>query len=85
MSVDVWEHDGRLFEILMASNVVDDGMSLELTDLGDAESGPALEAFWHDGDARFDFIVHRKTAVPFVIVERFVAAARTRLPPTVES
>jgi hypothetical protein len=39
----------------MASNVIDDGMGLELTDLGSPESGTAIEAFWHDDGSGFDF------------------------------
>jgi hypothetical protein len=56
-------------------------MSLELTDLGSTASGPALEVFWHDADDGFDFIAHHASTVPFAVVERFVAAARERVPP----
>jgi hypothetical protein len=70
----------------MASDVIRDGMGLELTDLGSSESGPALEAFWHDDGTGFDFIVHHVgTLPPFAVVERFVAAAKRSLPPTEES
>lgn len=79
--MDVWEHDGRRFEVVMASDVVRDGMSLELTDLDSSVPGPVIEAFWHDDGTGFDFILHAATELPFVIVERFVDAARTRLPP----
>jgi hypothetical protein len=77
--VDVWEHEGRLFEVVVASDVINDGMRLELTDLGSSESGPALEAFWHDDGGGFDFIVHHEGTLPFAVVERFVAAARKNL------
>jgi hypothetical protein len=79
--VDVWEHEGRRFEVVMASDVIRDGMALELTDLGSSEAGPVLEAFWHDDGTGFDFIVHGPTGLPFAVVERFVGAARRRLPP----
>jgi hypothetical protein len=65
----------------MASDVIRDGMSLELTDLASTESGPAIEAFWHDDGDGFDFISHHAVALPFAVVERFVTAARTSLPP----
>lgn len=78
--MNLWEHEGRSFEVAMASNVARDGMGLELTDLGAVESGPVLQAFWHDDGSGFDFIVHRPAAVPFAVVERFVSAARKRLP-----
>jgi hypothetical protein len=80
--VDVWEHEGRLFEVTEVSDVIRDGMALELTDLGSSESGPSLEAFWHDDGSGFDFIVHHVGVLPFDVLERFVAAARRNLPPT---
>lgn len=79
--VGIWEHEGRTFEVVMASDVIRDGMSLELTDLGSVVSGPALEAFWHDGGDGFEFIVHHVGTLPFTVVERFVAEARKNLPP----
>ena len=69
----------------MASDVVNDGMGLELTDLGSSQSGPVLEAFWHDDGSGFDLIVHHTGTLPFAVIERFVTAARKNLPPTNES
>jgi hypothetical protein len=69
----------------MASDVIRDGMGLELTDLGSSDTGPALEAFWYDDGTGFDFIVHQAGTLPFAVVERFVAAAKRSLPPTKES
>jgi len=77
--VDVWEHEGRNFE---ASDVINDGMDLELTELGSPGGGPVLEAFWHDDGSGFDFMCHAAVGLPFAVVERFVDAARKRLPPT---
>ena len=34
--VDVWEHEGRNFEVVVGPDVINDGMGLELTDLGSA-------------------------------------------------
>jgi hypothetical protein len=82
LAVDIWEHEGRNFEASMASDVIRDGMGLELTDLGSSESGPVLEAFWRDDGSGFDFIAHHAGRLPFAVVERFVAAARKNLPPT---
>jgi hypothetical protein len=79
--VDVWEHEGRLFEVVMASDVIRGGVALELTDLGSSESGATLEAFWHDDGSGFDFIAHHTGALPFAVVERFVDEAKKRLPP----
>ena len=80
--MDVWEHDGRLFEVTEIADVARDGMALELTDLGSSESGPALEAFWHDDGSSFDFTAHHAGTLPFAVVERFMATARKDLPPT---
>ncbi|GAA5119958.1 hypothetical protein GCM10023339_34610 [Alloalcanivorax gelatiniphagus] len=85
LAVDVWEHEGRRFEVVMASDVINDGMGLELTDLDSSEGGPALEAFWHDDGGGFDFIAHHTGTLPFAVVERFVTAARTRLPSSEQS
>lgn len=37
--MDVREHGGRLFEVAIASDLIREGMALELTDLGSSESG----------------------------------------------
>ncbi len=79
--VDVWEHEGRNFEVVVASDVINDGMGLELTDLGSPGSGPVLEAFWHDDGSGFDFMCHGAVSLPLAVVERFVDVARKRLPP----
>ena len=78
----MWEFEGKLFEVVMASDLDRDGMALELTDLSDAPGvGPVLEAFRHDSRPGFDFTVHRSTSLPFSLVERFVEEARRRFPP----
>lgn len=69
----------------MASDVVRDGMGLELTDLGSSETGPVLEVFWHDDGSGFEFIAHHAGTLPFAVVERFMNTARSGLPPTDES
>lgn len=79
--MDVFESQGRLFEIMLASDVINDGMSLELTDLSAPGAGPVLQSSWHDGGSGFDFLGHRPANLPFEAVERFVLEARRRLPP----
>jgi len=78
------ESDGRLFEMIMASDVIRDGMGLELTEItpGVVTGAPVLEAFWHDDGSGFDFICHEVATLPFDVVERFVTTARDRLPAT---
>jgi hypothetical protein len=80
--MDVWTYDGRRFEIVTASDVIRDGMGLELTELDVLDPGPVLEAFWHDDGSGFEFIAHRSARVPFALVERFIDEARKRLPAT---
>ena len=72
--------DGR-FETVMASDVIRDGMGLELTDLSDPQSGPVLEAFWHDDGSGFDFYCHREAKLPFEVVAEFIETAKGQLPP----
>ena len=77
------EAEGRRFEVVMASDVVRDGMALELTDLGEEPgSGPALEIFRSDVDNTFTFSAHRAVAVPLEILSRFVDTAMRKLPPS---
>ncbi|MXG91556.1 hypothetical protein [Nocardioides flavescens] len=84
--MDVWEHDGRLFEVVMASDLNRDSMVLELGDLADDSGrGPVIEAVWHDADPGFDFVVHQATVLPMAVIVRFVEEAQQRLPPRQQS
>lgn len=69
----------------MASDVIRDGMGLELTDLDGSNHETVLEAFWHEDGSGFEFIAHSACVLPVAVVERFVAAARTSLPPRNDS
>ncbi|WP_353951171.1 hypothetical protein V6K52_16260 [Knoellia sp. S7-12] len=81
--MDVYESQGRRFEMVMASDVIRDGVGLELTELSAGQDpGPVLEVFWHDDGSGFDFLSHRSGNLPFDVVERFVAEARRSLPPS---
>ncbi len=80
--MDVWEDGGRLFEITMASNIIRDGMALELTDLDAVQgSGPALEIFFSDIDHTMTFSAMRPVELSMEVLTRFVETARRRLPP----
>jgi hypothetical protein len=79
--MDVWSYDGQRFEVVMASDVIRDGMGLELTALDGPAPGPVFEAFWHDDDGRFEFVACRSVTLPFSVIDRFVAEAKKRLPP----
>ena len=83
--METWELDGREFKVVRASDVIRDGMGLELTDPGSSGSDPVLQAFWHDDGGGFDLIIHKAGTLRFSVVERFVATARKVLPPTSES
>jgi hypothetical protein len=78
--MDVWEWQGRLFEVVMASDSGRDGMGLELTELAAGTSAPVLEAFWHDASGRFDVNIYGSASLPFEVLERFATEARRVLP-----
>lgn len=66
----------------MASNVIRDGMALELTDLDALHgSGPALEIFFSDIDQAMTFSALRPVELPMEVLTRFLETARHRLPP----
>jgi hypothetical protein len=82
-AMDLWEQDGRRFEVMMASDVIRDGMSLELTDLDDERGpGPHLEVFYSDADHTMLFSAMRPITVPLETVARFIESARRSLPPS---
>jgi len=84
--MDGFEADGRFSKITRASDVVRDGMGLELEDVASAPGeGPLAEAFWHDPDGRFTFTVYSKDPLPFALIKWFVAKARQLLPPAAEA
>lgn len=81
--MEFWEAEGRRFEVVMASDVIRDGMALELTDLGQARGpGPALEIFYSDADHTLTFSAHHPVDIPMEILTRFVETSIRRLPPT---
>jgi hypothetical protein len=76
-----WLSSARPITVVMASDVIENGTSLELTDLDSAEDRLALVAFWHDDGSGLGFLVNHIGTCRLAAVERSVAAARKRLPP----
>lgn len=74
------EFAGRRYEVLLASDVVDDGVALEMSDVTDASPELVLFAFYSDADGEMTFSAFREE-LPFEAVEWFVGEARRRLPP----
>ena len=75
------EHENVQYEIIRLSDVVRDGMALELYEITNNDSFQILEAFWSDIDNRFTFSAFKEN-LPFEIVEKFIFEARKLLPPT---
>lgn len=75
------EFDGRHYDIVMASDVIRDGMGLELWDVAPAPGrGLVAEAFWSDTDGVLTF-TGSDLPVPFEVLEHFAAQVRPRLTP----
>ena len=71
------EHQGRQFSTVRGSDVVRDGMFLELSEAG--SSSPLMEVFYSDADGSFS-IRGFGGSVPLSVAEQFVAFARQLLP-----
>jgi len=59
---------------------VNEAMS-DVSPLAAAGRGAVLDAFSSDATGQFRFFAHTAEPLPFVLVERLVAAARRCLPP----
>ncbi|MBF5045966.1 hypothetical protein FGE12_26375 [Aggregicoccus sp. 17bor-14] len=70
--------EGRRHEVLLGSDVVDDGMYLELADASDRVAGASLLVFRSDADGRMTFSGRCKD-LPLEAVEWFLAEAKRRL------
>ena len=76
---DIREHDGKRYQFIRGSDVLNDGMYLEVCD--EEEPGDViLFAFWSDANDDFTFTAYREK-LPFSLVELFVQEARASLPP----
>ena len=74
------ELDGHRYQTVLGSDVINDGMYLELRELaGGDDEEVLLCAYWSDTDGRFAFHCYRQE-LPFVLVETFIQEARQRLP-----
>jgi hypothetical protein len=75
-----FERDGENYEILYGSDIVQDGVFLELNEAGADRGETLLYAFWSYQTRITTFRAFRPE-LPFALVETFVAEVRHRLPP----
>jgi len=82
-SRDDWAFEGRYYGITRLASVADpEGYGFELDDLGPApERGTVLSAFWDDQSGVLTFTAHTDVALPFSLVERFLAQVRSEVSP----
>ncbi len=71
------KHRNKQYEMTFGSDVINDGMYLELRE---NYSDVLLFAFWSDADSEFTFSAYQSD-LPFDLVELFIQEARRRLPP----
>lgn len=74
------EYAGRQYAMILGSDVIHDGMFLEMNDVTVEPEETILFAFWSDADGSLTFSAY-KEQLPFELVELFMHEARTRLPP----
>ena len=76
---------GRRYHVIRASDVVHDGMSLELHEVtppaAPERPSPILEVFYSDRDGRMT-LYSGPSELPLELVEWFIASARRLLPPS---
>lgn len=73
------EHDGREYSYLIGSDLVRDGMYVEVTDRLDS-ANEILEIFYSDVSHKMRVTLY-KWDVPLEVVEWAISVARERLPP----
>lgn len=73
----VIEQEGRKFEFIRGSDVINDGMYLEVWN-DEEPKELMLFAFWSDADGSFTFTALQNN-LPFALVERFIEVARQDL------
>ena len=71
----LFESEGRKYEIIRGSDVINDGMFLELDDVSEEQAETVLYAFWSDSDNRLTLSAYRQR-IPFDLVEAFVPLVR---------
>jgi hypothetical protein len=72
------EFEGQQYELLLGSDVPNDGTYLELAEAADRKSGASLCVFRSDADGRMTFSARCKD-LPLAAVEWFIAEAKRRL------
>jgi hypothetical protein len=78
-----WVFDGVAYEVVAASDVATrDGYGYELWELGASGRGMVLEAFWDDTTGQFTFTALTQEPLPFRLVEQFLQAASSGIPPS---
>ena len=73
------EFNGRQYEIARASDVINDGMCLELNDVTTGARELVLDVYHSDATGEMAVSAHRED-LPLELVEWFLAEARRRLP-----
>lgn len=76
-----FEHDGRSYQMLFGSDIIADGVFLELSDWTTGHPEEVLFALYGDAEGQFTFTAPRHN-LPFTLIENFVAQTRKRLPPS---
>lgn len=71
-------HGERQYSLTMASNVVRDGVALELEEVGRPSN--FAEVFFHDESGEMTISTFGKD-FPLPVIEELIALAKTRLPP----
>ena len=71
-------HGKKRYSLTMASNVVRDGVGLEIEEIGQPSN--FAEVFFHDESGEMTISTFGKD-FPLAVIEELIALAKTRLPP----
>ena len=72
-----FEHQGRRFDMIRASDLQHDGLSLELS----SDSRPVAEVFYSNVTGEFAISVFEQH-LPLAVIEHLINAAQASLPPS---
>ena len=72
------EFEGRRYAVLLGSDVRNDGMYLEMSEVTNSAPDVVLLAFHSEADGRMTFSAYRED-LPFSAVEWFLSEAKRRL------
>jgi hypothetical protein len=73
--------NGRELEVMRGSDIVRDGMFLEISTVNDDRRNILVEVFFSDVDGTFTFTCDAPFSLPLEVIESLIAEARTLLPP----